>query len=66
MAEKLDLPFLGEIPLAAPIRIHSDEGKPIVIADPKSPLSEAFFHVAEKLTEQVKIKGEPSDIKISF
>ncbi|MBI4436542.1 MAG: iron-sulfur cluster carrier protein ApbC [Candidatus Omnitrophica bacterium] len=69
-AEKLDLPFLGEIPLATQVRLTSDGGKPIVVSDPTSTLSQAFIQVAEKMAAQVSIqnmKGElQQDIKISF
>lgn len=66
-AEKLGIPFLGEIPLATDVRITSDEGKPIVVSNPGSPISQAFIQTARNLAEQVKIKSEAkADIKISF
>jgi len=69
-AERLALPFLGEVPLAIEVRLTSDDGKPIVVSNPQSPLSKTFIQVAEKLAAQVSIqnmKGElQQDIKISF
>lgn len=55
-AERLAVPFLGEIPLATEIRISSDAGRPIVL-DPTSPLAKAYLGVAEKLAAQVSIRN---------
>lgn len=52
-AEKLDIPFLGRIPIDPAIREGGDTGKPIVVADPGSPQSQAFKAIAEKLTAQL-------------
>ena len=37
MAEELDIPLLGEIPLVRAIREGSDRGQPIVITNPEGP-----------------------------
>jgi ATP-binding protein involved in chromosome partitioning len=55
--ERLDVPFLGEIPLATDIRTTSDAGRPIVIDDPESPLSRAFCAVAGHLAAQISIRN---------
>ena len=65
-SEKLGIPFLGEIPLATTLRISSDEGKPVVVSDPSSSISKAFFQVADGLTASIQKKGTPEGIKISF
>ena len=46
-AERLGLPFLGEIPLDLDIRIASDGGRPIAATD--SPLAEAYGSIARRL-----------------
>ena len=48
-AERLKVPFLGEIPLDGAIRDGGDRGRPIVAADPASGLSAAFLAVAERV-----------------
>jgi ATP-binding protein involved in chromosome partitioning len=48
-AEKLGVPFLGEIPLDLDIRIASDGGAPIVATKPDSLQTRAFWNVADKL-----------------
>ncbi len=50
-AEKLGLPFLGEIPLDLDIRLASDGGAPIVAAKPQSPQARAFIDIAARLRE---------------
>ena len=60
-AERLGLPFLGEIPLATPIRIASDAGRPIVLAEPESASAKAFIAAAEQLAAQVRLRPTPQD-----
>jgi ATP-binding protein involved in chromosome partitioning len=48
-AEKLGVPFLGEIPLAMPIRELSDSGRPIVASDPDSPHAQAYLAIAAQV-----------------
>jgi ATP-binding protein involved in chromosome partitioning len=48
-AERLGLPFLGEIPLDLAIRLSGDEGLPVVAARPDSPEARAFRAVARRL-----------------
>ena len=45
-AEKLGVPFLGEIPLLADIRASADEGAPIVISAPESAAGQAYRTLA--------------------
>ena len=45
-AEQLGVPFLGEIPLDAEIRAHSDDGKPVVASMAGSPQAEAYMEIA--------------------
>jgi len=55
-AERLQLPYLGAVPLASAVRERSDEGTPIVIADPTAPAALAFTRVAELLAAQVSVR----------
>jgi ATP-binding protein involved in chromosome partitioning len=47
-ATRLGVPFLGEVPLTLSIRAMSDEGRPIVAADPSSPVAEAYREIAAR------------------
>jgi len=48
-AKRMDLPFLGEIPIDLAIRLGSDEGVPIVAGHPESPQSTGFLRIARAL-----------------
>jgi ATP-binding protein involved in chromosome partitioning len=48
-AEKLGIPFMGEIPLDIDIRMAGDSGAPIVATKPGSPQARAFMDVAARL-----------------
>lgn len=50
-ADKMGVPFLGEIPLHMRIREMSDAGLPILVSDPQSPQAEAYRHVAKGVKE---------------
>jgi len=55
LAEKLDVPFLGRLPVYQPIREGSDSGVPIVVSEPGSMAGRAFTLVAERTAAQVSI-----------
>ena len=48
-AERLGLPFLGEIPLELSIRVAGDGGTPVVAARPDGPEARAFRQLARRL-----------------
>jgi ATP-binding protein involved in chromosome partitioning len=52
-AERIGVPFLGEIPLTMGIRETSDAGTPVVACEPDSPVSKAYREIAAKVWEQV-------------
>ena len=52
-AEKLKVPFLGEIPLDPKVAIGGDAGEPIVAAEPKSAVTEAYLKIAEEIVRQL-------------
>jgi ATP-binding protein involved in chromosome partitioning len=54
-AEELRVPFLGEIPLDIPTREGSDEGEPIVAAQPESEQAVIFRDIAGKMARQISI-----------
>ena len=52
-AEKLGVPFLGEVPLEMAIRATSDDGTPIVASQPDSPHAAHYQKIAKKLLTQL-------------
>ena len=53
-ASKFNTPFLGEIPLDKNLRIHSDEGKPVIITEPDSSISKIYLSIAENINTNSK------------
>jgi ATP-binding protein involved in chromosome partitioning len=49
LADELDVPLLGRVPLTMPLREHADSGVPLVIEDPDDPASQAIHQVARGL-----------------
>jgi ATP-binding protein involved in chromosome partitioning len=49
LADELDVPLLGSVPLTMPLREHADSGTPLVIADPDDPAAQAIRQVARGL-----------------
>lgn len=52
-AARLGVPFLGEVPLDISIRRTSDDGVPIIVADPSSTASTAFRAIAEAVLSEL-------------
>lgn len=48
-AERIGVPFLGEVPLAMAIRERSDAGLPIVVTEPDGPHAAAYRAIADKV-----------------
>jgi ATP-binding protein involved in chromosome partitioning len=63
-AERLNVPFLGEIPLAMPIRETSDTGTPIVASAPGGEYAKAFLSIAGKIWDRLAAAPAPSGPKI--
>jgi ATP-binding protein involved in chromosome partitioning len=53
-AERLDVPFLGEVPLDLEIRLTSDAGTPIVAAEPESAHAKVYRDIATRVWNGVQ------------
>jgi ATP-binding protein involved in chromosome partitioning len=56
LAERLEVPFLGEIPLVKSISDSGDAGRPVVL-DENSIMANAFVELAKKVAQQVAISN---------
>ena len=56
-AERLGVPFLGEVPLEMTIRETSDAGLPVVATQPDGPQAAAYRAIAERVREQLGSGG---------
>src|SRR3954447_2316044 len=46
LADELDVPLLGKVPLTMPLRAQADAGTPLVLVDPDAPAAQAIRHTA--------------------
>jgi ATP-binding protein involved in chromosome partitioning len=58
-AERLDVPFLGEVPLHMNIRETSDSGSPVVATAPDGALAGVYRDIAAKVRDQLKGPTRP-------
>jgi ATP-binding protein involved in chromosome partitioning len=56
LADELDVPLLGQVPLTVPLREHADGGVPLVSSDPQDPAAEAICRVARGLIAMTPAK----------
>jgi ATP-binding protein involved in chromosome partitioning len=49
LADELDVPLLGKVPLQEELRVSADEGRPLVLEDPDAPAAQAIYHAARGL-----------------
>src|SRR4051812_36035568 len=49
LADELEVPLLGQVPLTMPLRAHADAGIPLVDVDPDDPAAQAVRHTARGL-----------------
>jgi ATP-binding protein involved in chromosome partitioning len=57
-AERLGVPFLGEVPLDLAIRETSDAGRPVVATDPDGAHAAIFRAIAERVRDQLGGGGQ--------
>jgi ATP-binding protein involved in chromosome partitioning len=56
-ADKLGVPFLGEVPLHMAIRETSDAGRPVVATDPDGPHAKVYREIAARVRERLQGEG---------
>src|SRR4051795_2566136 len=49
LADELDVPLIGKVPLTMPLREQADNGLPLVLNDPDDPAAQAVAHAARGL-----------------
>jgi ATP-binding protein involved in chromosome partitioning len=56
LADELDVPLVGKVPLTMSLREHADAGQPLVLADPNDPASQATRHAARGIIAQAPVE----------
>jgi ATP-binding protein involved in chromosome partitioning len=49
LADELDVPLVGKVPLTMPLREQADAGEPLVAVDPDDPAAQQIRHAARGL-----------------
>lgn len=57
-AERLGVPFLGEVPLTMDVRETSDSGAPVVVSNPEGAQAKTYRAIAAKVLEQLKVASD--------
>lgn len=55
LAQEANVPFIGSVPIDPIVREGGDDGKPVVISHPDSPVAQALKAVAESLAAKVSV-----------
>lgn len=55
LAQEAGVPFIGAIPLDPAVRTGGDEGKPVVITHPDSPVAQALTRIAMDLAAKISV-----------
>jgi ATP-binding protein involved in chromosome partitioning len=55
ISEQFNIPFIGEIPLTSEIMQGSDIGKSIIISDPDSEYSQAFYKISKVTAGRISV-----------
>jgi len=58
LADELDVPLLGKVPLSEELRVASDTGRPLVLEDPDHPAAQALFHTARGIIAATPARAE--------
>ena len=56
LADELDVPMLGKVPLTMPLRAQADAGVPLTLEDPDDPAAQALRHTARGLLALLPVK----------
>jgi ATP-binding protein involved in chromosome partitioning len=61
LADELDVPLIGKVPLQEELRVAADEGTPLVLSDPDAPAAQAIFHAARGI-----IAATPQELELTL
>lgn len=65
LADKLEVPLLGQVPLEELLRVGGDEGTPIVVSNPESDSAKAIIKIAQAIiSNDVTSKDGQKDLNL--
>jgi ATP-binding protein involved in chromosome partitioning len=66
VAERMSVPFLGEVPIDPVVRVGGDSGQPVVVAEPESPAAVAINQIAAKVAAAISVQNISSPLPVEF
>ncbi|HWQ83121.1 MAG TPA: Mrp/NBP35 family ATP-binding protein [Anaerolineales bacterium] len=57
LAEQSGVPFIGSIPMDPNVRTGGDNGVPVVISNPESPVAKALHEIAENIAAKISVSA---------
>jgi ATP-binding protein involved in chromosome partitioning len=63
-SQRLEVPFLGEIPLDTELCEGGDDGRPILVRNPRSPIADVLRRVAGNLAGRVSVEAIKSQTRV--
>ena len=61
LAERLEVPFLGELPLREVVRQTGDDGTPVVASDPASAAAIGFKEIANRVHQALIVRNQEQE-----
>jgi ATP-binding protein involved in chromosome partitioning len=55
LADSMEAPFLGKVPMDPEVRVGGDSGKPIVVNKPESATAKALTEIAQGVAAKVSV-----------
>jgi ATP-binding protein involved in chromosome partitioning len=66
VAQRMDVPFLGEVPIDPVVRAGGDSGQPVVVTEPDSPPALAICDIAAKVAAAVSVQNVNNPLRPEF
>jgi len=66
VAERMGVPFLGEVPLDPVVRAGGDSGQPVVVSEPESPAALAIGQIAAKVAAAISVQNVTHPLPVEF
>jgi ATP-binding protein involved in chromosome partitioning len=61
LADESSVPFIGSIPMDSRVRVGGDDGRPVVLSHPDSPVAKALITVAEDIAAKISVAALKSN-----
>jgi ATP-binding protein involved in chromosome partitioning len=66
VAERQNVPFLGEVPIDPVVRVGGDSGQPVVVAESESPAAVAISQVAAQVAAAISVQNVQHPLPVEF